>query len=122
MYGRIFSTLFVCVLLVAIVGCGFVGGDTAGGDKKTGTKNSATETTGIPECDEVFDEVNKGLSDSKRDPFTQSIQNALLSKVKDEVRSAIEKHSADTKETAKECRQLLDALRTSEAEAADAQK
>ena len=122
MYGRIFSTLFVCVFLVAIVGCGLVGGDTASGDKKTGAKNGATETTGIPECDEVFDEVNKGLSDSKKDPFTQSIQNALLSKIKDEVRSAIEKHSADTKETAKECRQLLDALRTSEAEAADAQK
>ena len=122
MYRRIFSTLFVCVLLVAILGCGLVGGDTASGDKKTGAKNGATETTGIPECDEVFDEVNKGLSDSKKDPFTQSIQNALLSKVKDEVRSAIEKHSADTKETARECLQLLDALRTSEAEAADAQK
>ncbi|MGD9562565.1 MAG: hypothetical protein AB7F88_10710 [Pyrinomonadaceae bacterium] len=98
-------------ILVVGLGCGFIGGDGSSGPEasnKTLTDKAVDTTvgrsnTGIPECDQVLDAIERELSSPDDNFMIKAAKATFLNRIKDSIRESIEKNPNDAAELAKTC-------------------
>ena len=110
----IFAALFL--LLIIGVGCSFLDGVTSGGNSSNTAANSATNSadpnatakTGIAECDELIDLLNRDRSDPNDDFVTRKIKEYAIDFAKESIKKNIEENQGDKTKIAQGCREARD--------------
>ncbi|MCV4677111.1 hypothetical protein OFC08_29930, partial [Escherichia coli] len=81
------------------------------GQNKTVT-DKVVETTvgeskiGIPECDEVMDEITAELNNPDDGYIAKAIKQTFLNRIKENLRESLEQNKSDKVEMAKNCREF----------------
>jgi hypothetical protein len=70
--------------------------DTAVGESKIG----------VPECDEVMDELTKEMNSPDDNFVTKAIKATVLNRIKDGIRESVEQNKSDKVEMAKTCKEF----------------
>ena len=100
------------LLLTIGFGCSFL--DNSGGSSNTGgTGNSSTNSadpnatakTGVAECDELIDLLNKDKSDPNDNFVTRKIKEYAIDFAKESIRDNIEKNQGDKQKIAEGCKE-----------------
>lgn len=113
------SVLFALFLLLTIgFGCSFLDGYTGGGASNTATNpatNSATNMdpnatakTGVAECDELIDALNRDRSNPNDDFVTRKIKEVAIDYAKEQIKRSIDENQGDKQKIAQGCRQARD--------------
>lgn len=123
------------VLLVAALGCSSLNpfsrssetksgsSDTKSGQSKTVT-DKVVETTvgetkiGIPECDEVMDEITAEMNNPDDGYIAKAVKQTVLNRIKENLRESLEQNKSDKVEMAKNCREFKKQLEKFKAEQA----
>jgi len=127
-----FAAAALLTVLLAVLGCGRLnplsgGKSSPSGDApKTGSTPAAGSnvpstsgtTTGIAECDEAIEIINREANNPDDNFVTKAIKSTILDRVKDEIKRAIDENKGkqDKEEMTKTCRELRDNLVKSLAE------
>lgn len=108
----IIAALFL--LLTVGFGCSYIdslskGG---GGSSNTSSTNSADANlaakTGVAECDELIDLLNKDKSDPNDDFFTRKIKEYAIDFAKESIKKNIEENKGDKTKIAQGCKEARD--------------
>lgn len=122
-----FTLLFVgSILLFLVLGCSslnpFSSDEAANADPNRTITDDAVdvtvgnETTGIPECDEVFTFIAAEINDPDANFITKSIWQTAMNRFKEQVRVAGEKSEKDRENLAKWCKDFGENLKKNKAE------
>ena len=107
-------TIFAALLLLLTVGfgCSFLDNSSAGGGNSSntaGTGNSsdpnAVAKTGVAECDELIDLLNKDKSDPNDNFLTRKIKEYAIDFAKESIKENIEKNQGDKQKIAEGCKE-----------------
>ena len=106
----IFAALFF--LLTVGFGCSFLDNSSSGGGNPSntaGTSNStdpnAVAKTGVAECDELIDLLNRDKSDPNDNFITRKIKEYAIDFAKESIRKNIDEHQGDKQRIADGCRE-----------------
>ncbi|HEY8559920.1 MAG TPA: hypothetical protein VIL74_05925 [Pyrinomonadaceae bacterium] len=110
----IFAALFL--LLIVGVGCSFIDGFSSGGNSSNTASNSATNSTdpnltaktGVAECDELIDLLNRDRSDPNDDFLTRKVKEYAIDFAKESIKKNIEENKGDKTKIAQGCREARD--------------
>lgn len=113
-----FSVVIALSFVVFIgLGCGSINpfsSDSSGGGSGNG-KLATDKTvdavvgearTGVPECDQVMDELTTEMNSPDDNFVTKAIKATVLNRIKDGIRESIEKNQQDKVEMAKTCKEF----------------
>ena len=119
MKNKLFALLALFVLVAVVLGCGSINPFSSKGksNSSTGSNKSLTdkgvdvavgdESTGVPECDEVFDMINAETNNPDDNFVTKAIKATFLNKIKSSIKQAIDenknKNANSTADLAKTC-------------------
>ncbi|MFN3417996.1 MAG: hypothetical protein ACK42A_01515 [Pyrinomonadaceae bacterium] len=128
---NIFVAVFALILIFFVTaGCGFLNpfSGSSDSDKRVGQNKTVTdkvvETTvgeskiGIPECDEVMDEITAELNNPDDGYIAKAIKQTFLNRIKENLRESLEQNKSDKVEMAKNCREFKKQLDKFKAEQA----
>jgi hypothetical protein len=108
------TILLALFLLLAVgAGCSFIDSLTSGGNSSNTTANSATNSanpndaakTGVAECDELIDLLNKDKSDPNDDFVTRKIKEYAIDFAKESIKKNIEENQGDKTKIAQGCKE-----------------
>ena len=109
----ILAALFL--LLSVGVGCSFIDGMRSGGNSSNsaGTSNSTTNSadpnalakTGVAECDELIDLLNRDKSDPNDNFLTRKIKEYAIDFAKESIKKNIEENQGDKQKIADGCKE-----------------
>ncbi|MBX3283134.1 MAG: hypothetical protein KF756_11725 [Acidobacteria bacterium] len=92
----------------------------SGSQPKADAPPSTGETSGIPECDEAIDIINRETNNPDDNFITRATKATILNRVKDGIKKAVEesksKGNSNTEDLVKTCREFRDQLEKSLAE------
>ncbi len=125
---NIYSLATVVVLFVAVLGCSTFSpsnqspSTTSKNSNRTLTDDAVDATvgearTGVPECDQVMDELTAEMNSPDDNFVTKAIKATVLNRIKDGIRESVEKNQKDKVEMAKNCKEFkaqLDKYRAEE--------
>lgn len=138
MRKNLFAVTALLALIFVVVGCGslnpFRGKESPAGGKdspstsepqigtepSSGAPVSTGETSGIPECDEAIDIINRETNKPDDNFISRAAKSTILNRVKDEIKKAVDDSKArgnsNTEDLVKTCREFRDQLERSLAE------
>lgn len=120
MKNKLIALLALSMVMVVALACGGLNpfsGSKSKSNSSTGSNKSLTdkgvdvalggESTGVPECDEVFDMINAETNNPDDNFVTKAIKATFLNKIKSEIKKAIDenknKNANATEDLAKTC-------------------
>ena len=115
MKNTIFASLALTILLLTVLGCSSINpfADKAGQNNSNKTlTDKAVDTAvgeekiGIPECDEVINAITSELNNPDDNFITKAGKAVVLNKIKESIKSSVEKNKGDKAEIAKNCREF----------------
>lgn len=132
---NLFSSILALSLVIFVaVGCSSLNpfskstsADRPGGANKTVT-DKVVETTvgeskiGIPECDDVMDEITAEMNNPDDGYITKAVKQTVLNRIKENLRESLEQNKSDKVEMAKNCREFQKQLEKFKAEQAEQEK
>jgi hypothetical protein len=113
-------TILLALFLLLSVGlaCSFIDSVTSGGNSSNSptTGNSSTNSadpnatakTGVAECDELIDLLNKDKSDPNDDFITRKIKEYAIDFAKESIKKNIEENQGDKQKIATGCKEARD--------------
>lgn len=112
------------ILLLAVLGCSSLNpfsSDEARDGNRTVTDDAVDvavgdETTGIPECDDVFVFIAAEINDPDANFISKSIWQTAMNRMKEQIRTATESSEKDRENLAKWCKDFGANLRKNKAE------
>ena len=101
------------LLLTIGFGCSFLDGVTSGGNSSNTSGNSSTNSsdpnasaqTGVAECDELINILNKDKSDPNDDFLTRKIKEYAIDFAKESIKKNIEENKGDKQKIADGCKE-----------------
>jgi hypothetical protein len=112
----------ISVLLITILGCSYYNplqGSSNSNDKslseKTIDSTVGLDKVGIPECDELIEDLANQSKNTEDDFITKAGKEIILNKIRESLKQSIEENKADKTKLAKDCReykQWLDKYKT----------
>lgn len=125
MYMKNTSLLFIVfVALLAVgLGCSSFNPFSRSSESKTGSSDAKTKQSksvidkvventegesriGIPECDEVMDEITAEMINPDDGYITKAAKQTFLNRIKENLRESLEQNSSNKAEMAKNCREF----------------
>lgn len=115
MKNTIFASLALAILLLTALGCSSINpfADKAGQNNSNMTLTDKAvdtavgeETIGIAECDEVIDAITSELNNPDDNFITKAGKAVVLNKIKESIKTSVEKNKGDKAEIAKNCREF----------------
>jgi hypothetical protein len=122
---NISSVIVVSFFLFAVLGCGSINpfsSEPSGSQNGKSTSDKAVDTAvgesriGVPECDEVMDELTKEMNSPDDNFVTKAIKATVLNRIKDGIRESVEQNKSDKVEMAKTCKEFKAQLEKYKAE------
>jgi hypothetical protein len=111
-------TILAALLLLLTVGfgCSFLDNARSGGNSSNTSSNSTTNSadpnamakTGVAECDELIDLLNKDKSDPNDNFFTRKIKEYAIDFAKESIKKNIEENQGDKQKIAQGCKEAKD--------------
>jgi len=108
------TTIFAALILIITVGfgCGFLDNSSSGGGNSTNTAGSSNSTdpnavakTGVAECDELIDLLNRDKSDPNDNFITRKIKEYAIDFAKESIKKNIEENQGDKQRIAEGCKE-----------------
>lgn len=109
------SVIVVSFFLFTVLGCGsinpFSSEPTSSGNGKS-TTDKVVDTAvgeskiGVPECDQVMDELTKEMNSPDDNFVTKAIKATVLNRIKDGIRESVEQNKSDKVEMVKTCKEF----------------
>ncbi len=135
MKNKLFALLALSILMAAVLGCGLVDRLSSKSKSNSSTASNKTltdkgvdvavgdESTGVPECDEVFDMINAETNNPDDNFVTKAIKATFLNRIKSEIKKAIDENknknanaNADLAKTCTDFKKQLIKYKTEEEE------
>ena len=126
-----FAVVALLALLLAVVGCGRLNPlsskespstskPQAGSSPTIGAPESTGETSGVPECDQAIDIINRETNNPDDNFITRAAKTTILNRIKDGIKKAVDesktKGNSNTEDLVKTCREFRDQLEKNLAE------
>lgn len=115
MKNTIFASLALTILLLTALGCSSIN-PFADKAKQSNSNKTLTdkgvdtvvgeEKIGIAECDEVIDAITSELNNPDDNFITKAGKAVVLNKIKESIKTSVEKNKGDKAEIAKNCREF----------------
>ncbi len=115
MKNTIFASLAFTILLLTVLGCSSIN-PFADKAKQSNSNKTLTdkgvdtvvgeEKIGIAECDEVIDSITSELNNPDDNFITKAGKAVVLNKIKESIKTSVEKNKGDKAEIAKSCREF----------------
>jgi hypothetical protein len=106
----ILTALFL--LLIAGFGCSFLDNARSGGNSSNSTTNSADPNavakTGVAECDEFIDLLNKDLNNPNDNFFSRKVKEYAIDLAKESIKKNIEENQGDKQKITQGCKEARD--------------
>ena len=105
--------LITLIFLISTLGCGIPGRLLGSSEPNTRDKSVTdkgidialgNERIGVPECDEVLDELAEQMRSADDNYITKATKGYILNKIRESVRESIKENQNDKIKMAKECR------------------
>ncbi len=119
MKNKLTFLIAIFVLTISVLGCSSLNplsGDSSdsSSSSKTGEKDKTLtdravdtavgeETTGVPECDELFAIFDKEMKDDEAGAIAKAMKQTIYNGIKSSIRKSIEENQTDKEELAKRC-------------------
>ncbi|MBS1770918.1 MAG: hypothetical protein JSS77_14780 [Acidobacteria bacterium] len=135
MRKNLFAGVALLALILAVIGCGRLNPlsrrespatdkeapsaskPETGREPSSGAPESTGETSGIPECDEAIDIINRETNRPDDNFISRAAKTTILNRVKDEIKKAVNDSKAhgnsNTEDLVKTCREFRDQLEKS---------
>ncbi len=99
-------TFLFAILLVSTVGfgCSFF----SGGRENSANSVNSDPKTGVAECDEVIDLVNRDMDSGDDGYIAQKFRGFIVDKVREGIRKNIEENKGDKEKIARDCKKIKD--------------
>ncbi len=106
--------LSLTILATLVLGCSSINpfSESSGSGNGKSTTDKVVDTTvgeskiGVPECDEVMDELTKEMNSPDDNFVTKAIKATVLNRIKDGIRESVEQNKSDKVEMAKTCKEF----------------
>lgn len=93
-----------------VLGCSSINPFSSENGKSTSDKAVDTvvgeSKIGVPECDEVMNELTKEMNNPDDNFVTKAIKATVLNRIKDGIRESVEQNKSDKVEMAKTCKEF----------------
>lgn len=102
----------LAILAMLVLGCSSINPFSSEGAGGKSTSDKAVDTVvgeskiGVPECDEVMDELTKEMNSPDDNFVTKAIKATVLNRIKDGIRESVEQNKSDKVEMAKTCKEF----------------
>lgn len=105
----------LAILTMLVLGCSSINpfsSEPAGSGNGKSTTDKVVDTAvgeskiGVPECDEVMDELTKEMNNPDDNFVTKAIKATVLNRIKDGIRENVEQNKSDKVEMAKTCKEF----------------
>lgn len=126
-----FAVVALLALLLTVVGCSRLNPlsskespsatkPQASSSPSTGAPESTGETSGVPECDQAIDIINRETNNPDDNFITRAAKTTILNRIKDGIKKAVDesktKGNSNTEDLVKTCREFRDQLEKNLAE------
>lgn len=127
MKNKLSLILALSVLVFTVLGCSSLnplGGDTSSQSNKSISDQAVDVAVGeskigIPECDEVLDQINAEMNNPDDNFVTKAVKQTVLNRIKDGIRESVTNSTGkDREEMVKTCREFKTQLDKYKAEEA----
>ncbi len=117
MRKNLFAGVALLALILAVIGCGRLNPLSRRESPATDKEAPSGETSGIPECDEAIDIINRETNRPDDNFISRAAKTTILNRVKDEIKKAVNDSKAhgnsNTEDLVKTCREFRDQLEKS---------